>query len=329
MSASALSWAWCSPPQRGAIGIATVWGGPHEVDAFLASCCRTAPAVGASSRCEMADETGVFDDGVVARISDRCALLMPHGGVRIAQRTRRWLTNHGAREHHGDAITLFPEARSAAEANALAWMSRATSPRAIDVLAQFARFGATTDGCTAEALERSGRLHRLLTPPLVVLTGPSNVGKSTLTNSLAGHRVSVTHDSAGTTRDAVLTRLDLDGLVVDWIDAPGALASPSAIDERAAQLASVDAARADLVVEATAPGFGWIDPRVRAPGVRVLLQADRDGARSCSEHAQADAIVSAHTRSGVPELAILIRRAFVRDDDLIEGCCCLPALTNP
>ena len=55
----------------------------------------------------------------------------------------------------------------------------------------------------------------------VVLAGLPNAGKSTLANALAGRDVSIASPIAGTTRDFVSARIDLAGLVVEWIDLPG------------------------------------------------------------------------------------------------------------
>ncbi|QKK10189.1 MAG: GTP-binding protein [Planctomycetota bacterium] len=106
-------------------------------------------------------------------------------------------------------------------------LSRAVSPRAVDLLLdQPARWAA--QGLPAPPLdtpstspELSRVLDRLVVPPLVVAIGPSNVGKSTLLNRLAGRPVAVTADEPGTTRDHVGSLVDLDGLIVRYVDTPG------------------------------------------------------------------------------------------------------------
>jgi len=55
----------------------------------------------------------------------------------------------------------------------------------------------------------------------VALVGPPNVGKSTLLNALAGRDVALTSEVAGTTRDVIEVRLDLDGLPLTLLDTAG------------------------------------------------------------------------------------------------------------
>ena len=84
---------------------------------------------------------------------------------------------------------------------------------------------------------RDLRLRRLITPARVVVTGPTNAGKSTLLNALAGRAVAIAHHTPGTTRDAVAARIDLAGLVVDWFDTPGVRPDMDPIERAAAELA--------------------------------------------------------------------------------------------
>lgn len=55
----------------------------------------------------------------------------------------------------------------------------------------------------------------------VAIVGRPNVGKSTLLNALAGRDVAITSEVAGTTRDVIEVRLDLNGLPVTVLDTAG------------------------------------------------------------------------------------------------------------
>jgi hypothetical protein len=73
-------WWWSTAPTPGAIAVAHVHGVPAGVDTFLhALCGQVSPRTGGLGHRRF----GAVDDGVVARVTDRHALVMPHGGMRI------------------------------------------------------------------------------------------------------------------------------------------------------------------------------------------------------------------------------------------------------
>jgi hypothetical protein len=315
-----LRWAWSTPLQPGAIAAVTVHGDPGALDALLAGCCRRAPAAGATARCTFVDESGAFDDGVAARITPDTAILMPHGGVRIAQRVKAWLRSAGADESALPDTVAYPESADDDDAAAARMAARCASRRALDLLRDHAARVARSGPVTEHDRARAHRLAALVDPVTVVIAGPANVGKSTLTNALARRMVSVTDDAAGTTRDPVPVRLDLDGVTVDWIDLPGLLDAPGAIDASASAIASRLAASARVIVLATAPGRGWpvLAPTAGTALVPVLLQADRPEAATCIERERAMVACSARQASGLDTLALAVRRALVSDDDLAD-----------
>jgi tRNA modification GTPase len=88
--------------------------------------------------------------------------------------------------------------------------------------------------------------------PWVVLTGPTNAGKSTLFNSLLGHERAVVSDVAGTTRDVLIEPLSIRvrdrNCEVMLVDLAGDDDDPATIN-RLMQAAADDArARAELVL---------------------------------------------------------------------------------
>jgi tRNA modification GTPase len=323
----ALRWWWSTSPHPGAIAVAQLAGAPAELDRALAALCgRGAPAAGMVAWRKF----GEIDDGVVARVADGRALVMPHGGPRIRQRLDARMAELGAMvvgdawaadAAGGAADDHFPEAADELERVMLRTLARAASPLAIDLLAaQPARWRA--HGAPGPTSARDLRLLRLVDPPRVAIVGPANAGKSTLLNALAGREVAIAHDRPGTTRDAVAARIDFAGLVADVFDTPGAREGMDAIERAAAELAAHAIARADLVIALTAPGLGWAgDAAARASGaaaIRVLNQCDRDDAASCAEATDADLAVSAREGRNLDALVARVRDALVPPADVID-----------
>ena len=154
-------------------------------------------------------------------------------------------------------------------------------------------------------------LDRLVTPPLVVAIGASNIGKSTLLNRLAGRPVAVTADEPGTTRDHVGSLVDLDGLVVRYVDTPGLREGAASIEREAVAIAERLLATADLVLcLGDSDHLAPLPPEGKA-ALRVALRADLGFPTW-----QCEAAVSALTGAGVPGLIERVRRALVPDEVL-------------
>lgn len=276
------------------------------------------------------------DTAIVVRWSATHAQVMPHGGRVIVQAIVSRLKHAGAAQDDTgaparDPRQRFPEAADLAEACMMDTLWRAASPIAIDVLARqrdLWRAGDRASGAGECNAEEARALERVITPPTVVLVGPPNVGKSTLTNAMARRRVSIVADESGTTRDHVGIMLDVGGLVVRWIDAPG-LGAPRgndahhAIDHAAAELARRVMATADLLLVCGDAASGWLPDDQLPPGPArryVATRADLGlpppaGAQNPHEPTITTA---ARTGVGLAELASVVREALV-PRRVIEG----------
>lgn len=83
----------------------------------------------------------------------------------------------------------------------------------------------------------------------VVIAGRPNAGKSSLLNRLAGHEAAIVTAVAGTTRDLLRERIDIDGLPLHVVDTAGLRASTDdPIEQEGIRRARAELQRADRVL---------------------------------------------------------------------------------
>ena len=99
-----------------------------------------------------------------------------------------------------------------------------------------------------EVLAAQGKSERLRDGLVVAISGPPNVGKSTLINQLARREVAIVSPHAGTTRDVIEVQLDLDGYPVTVIDTAGIRETEDPVEQEGVRRARARAAEADLVL---------------------------------------------------------------------------------
>ncbi|GIW73904.1 MAG: hypothetical protein KatS3mg103_0426 [Phycisphaerales bacterium] len=296
---------------------------PGAIEAACQALGFQAPAVG---RVGLRSVDGV-DTLLALRPADGCLFLTPHGSVAVCRALRRALLEAGLaqrREPPEDdrtLLTAWPEARDPIQARALEALSRARGSRAVACLLDQPRRWA--QGLPEVPGELARQLDRLLHAPLVVATGPANVGKSALTNALAKRTVSRVADRPGVTRDAVAVDLELDGLVVRWLDAPGTDLAQDQVLAQAQRLAETAIASADLVLwcqdaSAPDPGRPADGPALLAnrPAQAVLTVATRLDRAAGTVPRWADLAVSSRSGAGLAELARAVRQRLVGDQAL-------------
>jgi tRNA modification GTPase len=98
-------------------------------------------------------------------------------------------------------------------------------------------------------IQQTAKQGRLLRDGMtVVLAGKPNAGKSSLLNALAGHDAAIVTDIAGTTRDVLRERIQLDGMPLHIIDTAGLRESSNAIEQEGIRRAHEEIRKADKVL---------------------------------------------------------------------------------
>ena len=244
--------------------------------------------------------------------------LMPHAGPRVVSDLLDALAEMGAGFEKLAPRELYPEAASDLEADMLGVLAGSASEAAVDRLLMqprvWRRWLDDPDWAGVGAIvEASDVLDRLVRPATVVVVGRANVGKSTLTNRLAGRRASVVADLPGTTRDWVGSLVELygkgaesgrvgGGVAVRWLDTPGVREAADGVELEAIRLAEQVIREADVLIGMRDPRIGWLErcPGGRKPDIRVVNKIDT--VESTSEPDASVIGISAQTGEGVSTL---------------------------
>jgi tRNA modification GTPase len=125
----------------------------------------------------------------------------------------------------------------------------------------------------AAHLDDGRRGERLREGLVFAITGPPNVGKSSLVNALAERDVAIVAETPGTTRDALEARVVLGGVPVTLVDTAGLRETPDAIEAEGVRRARARAAAADLVivVQQAANGDTTSPPPLEGGGVGAAI----------------------------------------------------------
>ncbi len=120
----------------------------------------------------------------------------------------------------------------------------------IDFLADDALTARLADCAGAfEGLLAGAKVGRVLRDGFrVVIVGKPNAGKSSLMNRLSGEDTAIVTEIAGTTRDILRERIDIDGLAVELVDTAGVRDNPDVIEREGIRRAHEAMATADAVL---------------------------------------------------------------------------------
>jgi tRNA modification GTPase len=157
----------------------------------------------------------------------------------------------------------------------------------------------------------------------VVLAGAPNVGKSSLLNALSRRDAAIVAEEAGTTRDVIEVRLDLDGLPVIISDTAGIREAEGAVEREGIRRTLAHARAADLVVWLMDASARPVPPPAEIASDCVLLVANKIDLGGAGVPPGAIAI-SAKTGAGIDDLG---RRLSDIARQRIAGCEA-PAITR-
>ena len=145
-----------------------------------------------------------------------------------------------------------------------------------------------------------------------VIIGPTNAGKSSLLNALAGTDRAIVTDVAGTTRDTLHETIRLDGLELTLVDTAGLREGGDDIEREGMRRARAELQSADLaliVLDATDLEAGHHATREAVADVpqRLWIHNKADLLPSVPEDSDSIVHVSARSRLGLEKLHLRLR----------------------
>ena len=129
----------------------------------------------------------------------------------------------------------------------------------------------------------------------IAILGAPNVGKSTLINAIAGREAAITSEYAGTTRDVIEVRMDLNGLPVTFLDTAGIRETKDKVELIGIERALARAQNADLKVLLVEPNGDPKTIKNEEIDIELNTKSDLTGVG-----------ISGKTGDGIPELLDLI-----------------------
>ncbi len=138
----------------------------------------------------------------------------------------------------------------------------------------------------------------------VAIIGAPNVGKSTLLNTIAGRDAAITSEYAGTTRDVIEVKLDLNGLAVTILDTAGLRETEDFVEKIGIDRALDRAEKADLRVFLRSTVEEQLPIELRSGDIEMLGKADLFVDRTLRS-------VSGKTGEGVDHLVSAISKTLL------------------
>ena len=160
----------------------------------------------------------------------------------------------------------------------------------------------------------------------IAIVGPTNAGKSTLLNNLSNREVAIVSEIAGTTRDVVETRLNIDGYPVIISDTAGIRDSKDKIEKKGIKLSLNKAENADLklvVVDAKSIDLkGFLNDLLKKNAILVINKSDLLKAKLDSKILKFDhVLISLKDNLNIDKLISKIKNnlknKFISEEDIL------------
>ena len=160
----------------------------------------------------------------------------------------------------------------------------------------------------------------------IAIIGPPNVGKSSLLNYLSKREVAIISEKAGTTRDVLEARLDLEGIPVIISDTAGIRDSSDEIEAKGVKLAIKRAEDADLIITLVDPKNldfkGFLNDQIEDKSIIAINKSDLGVDKlSSSKIKKTPIIISIKESKNIDKLLDIIKsklkKQFLKNDNVL------------
>jgi tRNA modification GTPase len=283
----------------------------------------------ANGRMDLAQVEGLADLVAAETAGQRRAALALTGGI-LSRAADAWRSRCLDILAEAEAGLDFAEE----EADVAARIGEAARERLLELAAEL-------DDLIADA----GRGQRLRNGLTITVTGPPNVGKSSLVNALSSTDAAIVTAIAGTTRDPIEVPIDLDGVAAVLIDTAGLRETDDPIEAEGIRRARMRAVAADLVVHLVdhwptalpdtgilvvnkvdlagpphraSEGVHFVSA-TRGDGIRALRDSLRLWAHSATRPSEPPLLAHARHRAAFADAATALRDAAESDDHVLRA----------
>ena len=179
-------------------------------------------------------------------------------------------------------------------------------------------------GAHIDALRNSFTLGNAIKEGVAVaITGAPNVGKSTLLNRLLNEERALVSDIAGTTRDVIEERINIDGVVFRFLDTAGIRATDDRLEQMGIQRTMSSIERAQIVIYMTdaarlAAGAPVAPEFPLRTDQKLLVLVNKTDTAPDSPLPEGTIGISARNGDGIDRLRRILR-SFVDTEALYHG----------